>query len=80
MRSLRILLEKEFRQIFRNPAILRMMFMMPMVQLLVMPLAADYEIRNVKVCVVDYDRSDYSRKLVTKIDIINTYRVFSKVS
>ncbi|MDZ7647768.1 MAG: hypothetical protein U5K54_11620 [Cytophagales bacterium] len=48
MRALLILLEKEFRQIFRNPAILRMMFMMPAVQLLIMPLAADYEIKNVK--------------------------------
>jgi ABC-2 type transport system permease protein len=67
MRALLILLEKEFRQIFRNPAILRMMFMMPAVQLLIMPLAADYEIKNVKVCVVDYDHSSYSQKLISKI-------------
>lgn len=67
MRALLILLEKEFRQTFRNPAILRMMFMMPVVQLLIMPLAADYEVRNVKICVVDYDRSSYSQKLVNKI-------------
>jgi ABC-2 type transport system permease protein len=67
MRALLILLEKEFRQTFRNPAILRMMFMMPVVQLLIMPLAADYEVRNVKICVVDYDRSPYSQKLVNKI-------------
>ncbi|MEJ0031436.1 MAG: hypothetical protein WDO15_14155 [Bacteroidota bacterium] len=40
MRALRILLEKEFRQVFRDPAILRMMFMMPAVQLIVLPLAA----------------------------------------
>jgi len=67
MRALLILLEKEFRQIFRNPAILRMMFMMPAVQLIIMPLAADYEIKNVKVCVVDYDHSAYSQRLINKI-------------
>ncbi len=67
MRALLILLEKEFRQIFRNPAILRMIFMMPSVQLLIMPLAADYEVKNVKVCVVDYDHSTYSQKLIDKI-------------
>jgi len=67
MRILRILLEKEFRQIFRDPAILRIIFMMPTVQLLVMPLAADYEVKNVKICVVDYDHSPYSRKLINKI-------------
>jgi hypothetical protein len=67
MRALLILLEKEFRQIFRNPAILRMIFMMPTVQLLIMPMAADYEVKNVKICVVDYDHSSYSQKLVNKI-------------
>lgn len=67
MRALIILLEKEFRQVFRDPAILRMMFLMPAVQLLLMPLAADYEIKNVKICVVDYDHSSYSQKLVSKI-------------
>ena len=67
MRTLKILLEKEFRQIFRNPAILRMIFIMPAVQLLIMPLAADYEVKNVKIVVVDYDRSSYSQKLVNKI-------------
>jgi ABC-2 type transport system permease protein len=67
MRVLKILLEKEFRQIFRNPAILRMIFMMPAAQLLIMPLAADYEVKNVKIVVVDYDRSSYSQKLVNKI-------------
>jgi len=67
MRALFILLEKEFRQVFRDPAILRMMFMMPAIQLLIMPLAADYEVKNVKICVVDYDHSSYSQKLVNKI-------------
>jgi ABC-2 type transport system permease protein len=67
MRVLKILLEKEFRQVFRNPAILRMIFMMPAVQLLVMPLAADYEVKNVKLTVVDHDCSTYSRQLVNKI-------------
>lgn len=67
MRVLRILLEKEFRQIFRNPAILRLMFLMPSIQLLVLPLAADYEVKHVNVCVVDYDHSPYSQRLVNKM-------------
>ncbi len=67
MRVLRILLEKEFRQVFRNPVVLRMMFMMPVIQLIVLPLAADYEVKNVKICIVDYDHSTYSQKLTNKI-------------
>jgi ABC-2 type transport system permease protein len=67
MRVLRILLEKEFRQVFRNPTILRIIFMIPAVQLLIMPLAADYEVKNVRLCVVDYDHSTYSQRLVNKV-------------
>jgi ABC-2 type transport system permease protein len=68
MRTLFILLEKEFRQIFRDPAILRLIFLMPSIQLLLLPLAADYEVKNVNVCVVDLDHSSYSRSLVSKIE------------
>ena len=67
MRVLRILLEKEFRQIFRNPAILRLIFIMPVIQLLVLPLAADYEVRDIDIAVVDQDHSSYSRQLTNKI-------------
>lgn len=67
MRTLKILLEKEFRQIFRNPAILRLIFIMPIIQLLVLPLAADYEVRDINIAVVDQDHSSYSRKLTDKI-------------
>ncbi len=75
MRALRILLEKEFRQVFRNPAILRMIFMMPAIQLLVMPLAADYEVKNIKICVVDFDRSTYSQQLVHKISATRYFQL-----
>ena len=34
MRKLLVILEKEFRQIFRNPAILRMVLVMPVMQLI----------------------------------------------
>jgi ABC-2 type transport system permease protein len=67
MRTLKFLLQKEFRQIFRDPGILRVIFILPVIQLLVLPWAADYEIKNIKLAVVDHDHSDYSRKLVDKI-------------
>ncbi|MBD0376048.1 MAG: ABC transporter permease [Flavisolibacter sp.] len=67
MRTLRFLLQKEFRQIFRDPSIIRIIFIMPIIQLLVLPWAADYEMKNIKLSVVDHDHSDYSRKLISKI-------------
>lgn len=67
MRTLLILLRKEFQQIRRNPAILRIIFIMPAVQLLILPLAADYEVKNVNLVVVDNNHSDYSRRLIGKL-------------
>jgi len=67
MKTLLFLLEKEFRQIFRNSSIIRIIFVMPIIQLIVLPIAADYEVKNVNIAVVDHDQSSYSRQLVQKI-------------
>lgn len=78
MRTLKFILQKEFRQIFRDPSIIRLIFIMPVIQLMILPWAADYEMKNIKLSVVDKDHSDYSRKLVSKITssgyfILNDY-------
>ena len=80
MRTLRILLEKEFRQIFRNPAILRLIFMMPTVQLLILPLAADYEVKDINIAVVDQDHSAYSRQLTNKISASTYFNLVTYTS
>src|ERR1700712_3664669 len=67
MRTIKFLLQKEFRQIFRNKAILAMVIVMPVMQLLILPLAANYEVKNVNIAVIDNDHSSYSQKLISKI-------------
>lgn len=67
MSTLKYLLQKEFKQIFRNKALLPLIFAMPIIQLLIMPLAADYEVKNINISIVDHDKSEYSRKLSNKI-------------
>jgi ABC-2 type transport system permease protein len=67
MRTLYFLLQKEFKQIFRNRALLPMIFILPLFQLLILPLAADYEVKNISISIVDHDRSTYSQSLVSKI-------------
>lgn len=67
MRTLKFLLQKEFKQIFRDPTLLRMIFVMPVVQLLILPLTANYEVKNISFAVVDNDHSTYSQKLISKI-------------
>ena len=67
MRTLKFLLQKEYRQIFRNKVLLRMMFMVPIIQLIILPQAANFTIRNINVAIVDLDHSDYSQKFINKI-------------
>lgn len=67
MKTLLFLLRKEFRQIFRNKSILAIIFIMPTIQFLILPLAANYEVRNINLSVVDHDKSTYSQELIGKI-------------
>ena len=75
MRTLKFLLQKEFRQIFRDPSIIRIIFIMPVIQLMILPWAADYEIKNINLAVVDQDHSEYSRRLVNKITASGYFRL-----
>ncbi len=67
MRTLKFLLQKEFKQIFRNKSLLPMILAAPIIQLLILPLAADYEVKNINISIVDHDHSTYSQKLISKI-------------
>ena len=67
MRTIRLLLEKEFRQIFRNKSILALILVMPTMQLIILPLAANYEVKNINLAVVDNDHSTSSAQMVNKI-------------
>ncbi len=75
MSPLRYILEKEFKQIFRNPAILKVIFVMPVIQLIALPMAADYEIKNINIAVIDRDHSTVSNKLVQKITASNYFKL-----
>jgi len=67
MRILLFLLRKEFLQIFRDKLIIRMIFIMPVMQLLILPNAANFEMKNILLSIVDHDHSEYSKKLIDKI-------------
>lgn len=83
MRTLRFILQKEFLQIFRNKSMLPIILIAPMIQLLVLSFAVDYEIKNIKLFFVDQDRSQFSRLLYDKFEgsdyfIITGYSADSK--
>lgn len=75
MRTLYFLLQKEFKQIFRDKSILPIIFIAPIVQLLILPLAANYEVKNINIGIVDHDHSLYSQNLIAKINSSGYFRL-----
>jgi drug efflux transport system permease protein len=67
MKTLLFLLEKEFRQILRNKQMIALLIIAPAIQLILLPLAANYTVKNISIAVVDNDHSTFSQKLVSKI-------------
>lgn len=67
MRTLLHIIRKEFLQIFRNKSNLPLLFLMPVMQLLILSNAADYETRHIRLQVVDSDASPVSRRLTGKL-------------
>ncbi len=75
MRTVLVLLRKEFLQIFRNKAMLPIIFVAPLAQLLILVHAADFEVRNVRLLVSDMDRSTASRALAERFNASDRFHV-----
>jgi ABC-2 type transport system permease protein len=63
MRNIRYIVQKEFRQIFRNKTMLPLIFVLPFVQLLILVNAATMDMRNIELIIIDHDLSTISRRL-----------------
>lgn len=62
------LIQKEFKQIFRNKFLPRLIVAFPVMAILVMPWAANMEIKNVNVAIMDFDKSSITKELISKIE------------
>ncbi len=75
MRTVFFLVQKEFLQIFRNRTMLPMLLVMPVFQTLLLSFAANYEIKNLALAVVDHDLSPASRQLVDKFSASGYFQI-----
>ncbi|MCE2615809.1 ABC transporter permease [Phocaeicola oris] len=73
---IKYLLRKEILQIKRNPFLLRLIFMYPIIIMCVMPWVANMEVKNVVVDIVDNDHSTTSSQLIHRIEASN-YFIFN---
>lgn len=71
---IKYLIEKEFKQLFRNSFLPKLIFIFPCMIMIVMPWAANLEIKNINLNIVDNDHSVISRRLVDKIGASTYFR------
>ena len=72
---LKYLIEKEFKQIIRNSFLPRMIVMMPIVVLIIYPFAANFEVKNIALSLLDHDKSSYSQELIQKIQASGYFKI-----
>lgn len=75
MKTIAFIIQKEFRQIFRNKAMLPIIFILPFVQLLILSNAASFEVKNIKFSYIDNDHSTASRELLNKIQSSDYFNI-----
>ena len=74
------MIKKEFKQFFRDPGMPRMVMMFPILIVLVFPFAANMEVKNIKLSVVDSDRSAESSLLIDKCSESGYFKIVDYVS
>lgn len=77
MRKLLYILEKEFLQIIRDKTLIAVIFGVPILQILILPWAVDLDVRHVSVAILDFDRSSYSRELISKFGSTDVFSLYS---
>jgi ABC-2 type transport system permease protein len=66
MKTILFIIQKEFKQIFRDKSMLRLIFILPVLQLLILSNAATFDVKNIRLTIADYSNSSSSRALVEK--------------
>jgi len=72
---LKYLLEKEFKQFFRNTFLPKLVIMFPLTALLIYPLVANFDVENINLSIVDNDKSSYSQELIQKVQASGYFRI-----
>ncbi len=72
---LKYLIEKEFKQLIRNPFLPKLIVFMPCLVILIFPWATTMEIKSVNISIVDNDHTITSRKLIDKISSTNYFSI-----
>ncbi len=77
MKTIGYIIQKEFKQIFRNKGMLPIIFILPILQLVILSNAATYEVKNIKFAYIDNDHTSTSRSLIEKFNASTYFDVLT---
>lgn len=77
MKTILYIIQKEFKQIFRNKGMLPIIFVLPLLQLVILSNAATFEVKNIKFGYIDNDQSTTSRALIEKFNASTYFNVLT---
>lgn len=77
MKTIGYIIQKEFKQIFRNKGMLPIIFILPILQLVILSNAATYEVKNIKFAYIDADHTSTSRALIEKFNASSYFNVLA---
>ena len=80
MKTIIFIIQKEFKQIFRNKGMLPIIFVLPLLQLVILSNAATFEIQNIKFSYIDHDKTSFSRELIDKFNASEYFNVLTDFS
>ena len=75
MKTILYIIQKEFKQIFRNKGMLPIIFVMPLMQLIILSNAATFEIKNIKFGYIDNDYTSSSRALIENFNASTYFNI-----
>ncbi len=77
MKTILFIIQKEFKQIFRNKSMLPIIYILPLLQLVILSNAASFEVKNIKFSYIDHDHSAASRELISKFQASDYFDIIS---
>ena len=75
MRIIAFIIRKEFIQFFRNKVMVRIIFALPIIQLFILAYTATFEIKTIRLHIIDLDGSYTSRDLISHFSGSPFYRI-----
>lgn len=72
---IRRMMVKELRQLLRDPKTKRVIFIAPVIQIILFGYAVNTDVRDVRVAVVDHDRSSASRYILQALESSGHFRI-----